>query len=183
MTDQYRATPHQWADQEKWARDDADSSCILELRARVEELEATQHAHADTSRLSDEERRTVAKEISKPGRWQPLRPSDVGQSLRQPSPATIAECGGPCEQGFEHCDCGLLEQLNPGPAATDSLVERVAQGIAAADDEGLTNMTWNYHARAAIREIAAALIDWHDSDQLIRTAWEAGKWLEQEANQ
>jgi hypothetical protein len=33
----------------------------------------------------------------------------------------------------------------------------VAQGIAAADDEGLTNMTWNYHARAAIREVAAWL--------------------------
>jgi hypothetical protein len=37
------------------------------------------------------------------------------------------------------------------------LVERVAQGIAAADDEGLTNMTWNHHARAAIREVATWL--------------------------
>jgi len=30
----------------------------------------------------------------------------------------------------------------------------VADAIGAADDEGLTNMTWSYHARAAIREVA-----------------------------
>lgn len=30
-----------------------------------------------------------------------------------PSPATIAECGGPCEHGFEYCDCGLFEKMNP----------------------------------------------------------------------
>jgi hypothetical protein len=125
---------------------------LRQLRARVEALEAGQ---------------------------QP-RPSDVGQSLRQPSPATIAECGGPCEQGFEHCDCGLLERLNPRPAATDSLVERVAQGIAAADDEGLTNMTWSYHARAAIREVAAWLTEGHGDSG----AWcNAAADLMEEANQ
>ena len=36
-----------------------------------------------------------------------------GQPLICPSPATIAECGGPCEWGFVHCDCGLLQKLNP----------------------------------------------------------------------
>jgi hypothetical protein len=63
--------------------------------------------------------------------------------LQCPSPATIAECGGPCEQAFHFCDCGLLEQLNPelkGPAPAGSLVERVA---AAPND------------RAKIREVAA----------------------------
>jgi hypothetical protein len=40
MTDQYRATPEQWAAQARWAVDDADSSCLLELRARIEALEA-----------------------------------------------------------------------------------------------------------------------------------------------
>jgi hypothetical protein len=29
-----------------------------------------------------------------------------------PSPATIAECGGPCERGFEYCHCGLFEEMN-----------------------------------------------------------------------
>ena len=40
MSSQHRATPEQWADQRRWAQDDADSSCLLELRARVEALEA-----------------------------------------------------------------------------------------------------------------------------------------------
>jgi hypothetical protein len=58
MTKQHKATPEQWALIEetgagRWAG--AGSSCILELRARVEFLEATQHAHVDTSRLSDGE--------------------------------------------------------------------------------------------------------------------------------
>jgi hypothetical protein len=39
--------------------------------------------------------------------------TDRGQPMRCASRATIAECGGPCEQGFHHCDCGLLQQLNP----------------------------------------------------------------------
>ena len=40
MTDQHRATPKQWDKQKAWAVDDDDSSCILELRTRVEALEA-----------------------------------------------------------------------------------------------------------------------------------------------
>ena len=43
MSNQHRATPPQWADQERrisWLIDDAKSSCILELRAHVEALEA-----------------------------------------------------------------------------------------------------------------------------------------------
>ena len=35
------------------------------------------------------------------------------------SPATIAECGGPCEQGPQYCDCGQIkgepEPQGPGP--------------------------------------------------------------------
>jgi hypothetical protein len=65
---------------------------------------------------------------------------------------------------------------------TNSLVERVADAIGAADDEGLTNMTWSNHSRAAILAVAAALLDWWDSDEVARTGWEAAKWLEQEAS-
>jgi hypothetical protein len=32
---------------------------------------------------------------------------------RCPGAHTIAECGGPCEQDFRLCDCGLLQRLNP----------------------------------------------------------------------
>jgi hypothetical protein len=44
MTNQHthRATPEQWEYQERWASDDDDASCILELRCRIESLEAAQ---------------------------------------------------------------------------------------------------------------------------------------------
>lgn len=31
------------------------------------------------------------------------------------NPVQIAECGGPCEQGPEHCDCGELWLAEPEP--------------------------------------------------------------------
>ena len=42
MTDQHRATPEQWDYVDTWGviHDDPNASCILELRARVEALEA-----------------------------------------------------------------------------------------------------------------------------------------------
>ena len=67
MTDQHRASPADWL-LHAASLDDADSSCILELRARIEALEATQHAHADVSRLSDAEREQVTQELAKPVR-------------------------------------------------------------------------------------------------------------------
>ena len=36
----YRANPDQWAYQEHWAAEDGDAACMLELRSRVEALEA-----------------------------------------------------------------------------------------------------------------------------------------------
>ena len=40
MTEEYKATPEQWAHQETWLdENDADAACLLELRARVETLE------------------------------------------------------------------------------------------------------------------------------------------------
>ena len=47
MTD-YKATPEQWAQCEDWVRSSvvgASDACILELRARVEALEAAAHKH------------------------------------------------------------------------------------------------------------------------------------------
>jgi hypothetical protein len=41
MTD-HRATPEQWALVERWARTGPSNSCLLELRDRVEALEAAQ---------------------------------------------------------------------------------------------------------------------------------------------
>jgi hypothetical protein len=56
MTD-YKATPEQWAQCEDWVRSSvvgASDACILELRARVEQLEAnTKHWRTDHLRLAN----------------------------------------------------------------------------------------------------------------------------------
>jgi hypothetical protein len=40
VTQEYKATPEQWAHQETWLdENDADAACLLELLARVETLE------------------------------------------------------------------------------------------------------------------------------------------------
>jgi hypothetical protein len=117
MTDQHRATPEDWEYIRLRAEDGVGLlNCILELRARVEALEAAQQDKLD---------RLIALDREDP------TPDPAMTELRAAS-----------------------AEAQPG-----GLVERVAQGIAAADDEGLTNMTWNYHARAAIREVAKWLRD------------------------
>jgi len=48
MTDQHRATPEQWARQDHWTREHrSTASCILELRSRIEALEAAQQDKLD----------------------------------------------------------------------------------------------------------------------------------------
>ena len=40
MTKPHRATPEQWESIERWAEDNVYDACFLELRARIETLEA-----------------------------------------------------------------------------------------------------------------------------------------------
>ena len=118
MSTPHKASAEQWSDAGAFASD--TRAWLLALRTRVEALE----------------REAAMNELRAASSLVKRRP------LRCPTSATIAECGGPCEQGFHLCDCGLLEQLNPelrGPAPASSLVERVD--------------------RAAIREVAAWLRD------------------------
>ena len=109
MTKPHRATPEQWESIELYAEDNAYDACFLELRARIEALEAAQQPHQD--KLD----RLIALD------------ADDGNPIVMPS----------------------------SPA--DLLIDRVADAIGAADDEGLTNMTWSNHSRAAILEVAAWL--------------------------
>ena len=53
MTNQHRATPDEWAQQEDWGNRKvfSYSSCIIELRGRVEALEATQQPLAFTGKV------------------------------------------------------------------------------------------------------------------------------------
>jgi hypothetical protein len=235
MTNQHRATPEQWEYQERWASDDDDASCILELRCRVEALEAaqleqaesnrfctdaivrrvevleaTQHAHADLSRLSDAEREQVTQELAKPAAWRPLDiETTCGTEAAFATAQQILRAPIVVEGTFEHGGETYRFKAKPEresamtelrassaevrPTVKDSLtdggslVERVAEGIAAADDEGLTNMTWNHHASAAIREVAAALAEANDysahGQRDLRCGWVAAvSWLAQEAD-
>ena len=44
MTEEYKATPEQWAHQETWLdQNDADAACLLELRSRVKALEEAEN--------------------------------------------------------------------------------------------------------------------------------------------
>jgi hypothetical protein len=145
MSGQHRATPKQWEVVEICREEGKipwpTATALLELRARVEALEAAQQDKLD---------RLIALDAADPT-------PDPAMTEPRPASAEAQPAGG--------------------------LAERVAQGIAAADDEGLTNMTWNYHARAAIREVAAAAkeriapfnpwLRWNDVAQ----------WLEQKASQ
>lgn len=36
-----------------------------------------------------------------------------GVTPRCPTAAELRACGGPCLQGFERCDCGRFDELNP----------------------------------------------------------------------
>ncbi len=98
-----------------------------ELTARVEALEATQHAHADISHLSGEEREQFYRELTQ-------------------QPATVTPVYG------AYNEAGELQGVVPAsafPSPASSLVERVAAARARAgiDQED----------RAVIREVAAWL--------------------------
>jgi predicted transcriptional regulator len=136
MTD-YKATPEQWAQCKDWVRSSvvgASDACILELRARVETLEAAAHKHIVE---------TSANILALASRVEALE----ANSKPTPNPSQIRS----------------------------SLVERVADAIAKADDDGLTNMTWSYHARAAIREVAAWLDENTGGDAAWMLTQEAGR--------
>jgi hypothetical protein len=159
----YKATPEQWAQVQKCA--DAVGSCdcsaILELRARIETLEAAAHKHivetsanilALVSRIESLEaaERTASKvyEISEPLKLTPEQAQQV-RDLLAPEP-----------------------RRNYPAKPENSLVERVVMDIGR---DGET-ARWN-EARAAIREVAAWLREQHDGDLVAATV------LEREAEQ
>ena len=87
MTDQHRATPEQWADAGAFASD--TRACILELRARVEALEA----QYETQRLA-----TLAwgKDVDNHGRWiddhlKRIMALEAGQRIRSGPKSPLVE--------------------------------------------------------------------------------------------
>ena len=143
MTKQHKATPEQWDDAGAFASD--TRACLLELRARVEALEATQHAHVDTLQLSETVRERIRQELSWPAAWQPLK---------------IAT----------ETTYGTAPIVLPSSPA-DLLINRVAKAIFDAPN---THEGWHSEARAAILEVAAWLrleiSDWYGADRLEQEA-------------
>jgi hypothetical protein len=117
----YNATPEQWARIEDWAKIGAEySSCLLELRAKVEALEANSKPTPNSSQIGS------------------------------------------------------------------SLVERVALAISGIEDGSCWDdeaVNWAPEARAAIREVAAWLIDRRRDDDWLAPFEELAELLQEEADQ
>jgi hypothetical protein len=129
MTDQHRATPEQWANLEACTRTYPGQwgDCVLELRARiealeaaqleqaeshrfcvdaivrrVEALEATQHAHAGLSRLSGAEQDRMAQELAKSAAWRPLETETTYGSEAAADAVQILRAPMVVQGTFEH---------------------------------------------------------------------------------
>jgi hypothetical protein len=211
MTNQHKATPDEWAQQEGWANRLAFSysSCIIELRGRIEALEAAQQPPQDKlDRLIaiDREDSTeaaaqqplaftgkvvapITRDRDETGDYIIVHDTPALNSSLVDRIATDAELCQVYNDAPDHCgkalravyDLGRQHGAAPIRSGPESpLVERVADAIAAqATSAGIVN---DRPARAAILEVVAALLDWWDSDEVARTGWEAAKWLEQEIN-
>jgi hypothetical protein len=158
MTDQHRATLKQWEHVEicagmkqiPWATND----CILELRARIEALEAAQLEQAESHRFCADAivRRVEALEAAQQDKLDRLIALDAADPAHDPAMAELRAASA------EARPAGLVERVS----------KRIKFGINAKQDpEGVS--------RAVLREAAAAARD------AALTA--AAKWLEQEANQ
>lgn len=74
------------------------------------------------------------------------------------NPVQIAECGGPCEQGPEHCDCGELWVTETGGPADEELILTYAFAVAAAVDamcEPLKPEDYKFAQLAGLRAVLA----------------------------
>ena len=166
MTNQHRATPEQWESIERYADSSAPYSCFLELRARVELLEATQHAHIDTSRLSDEERDQIRQDLAKPAR---VFATAEATQQRPPHQDKLDRL-----IALDRDADGEPIVLPSSPAG--SLVERVGNRMPLLPDGRVDDAS----ARAAILEVAAWLRSEYPRREGYGTAW--ANLIEQEAN-
>lgn len=169
MTD-YKATPEQWDTVQRCADvvGSADCSCALELRSRIETLEAVAHKNiVETSaNILALASRVEALEAAK-------RPTSKVYEINEPLQLTA-------EQAQQITD--LLTPNSPAPLSSSnypakpdsSLVRRVALAISGIEyglerDEEAVN--WASEARAAIREVIAYLQEnYTDTDWVTATA-------------
>lgn len=200
MTDQHRATPEQWTHV---------AICLLELRARVEALEAaqleqaeshrfctdaivrrvewleaTQHAHADLSRLSDAEREQVAQELAKPAAWRPLETETTyGTEAFTATAQQILRAPMVVEGTFDHG--GETYRFKAKPERETAMDKLRAASAEARPAGGLVERVETRaggDGRAAIREVAAWLRENDSECQMGGDAAATAELLEQEAD-
>ena len=147
-----------------------NAECILELRARVEALEAAQLEQAESHRFCTDAivRRVEALEA---GATCPhIVSSDEGTSYCRLAEQTQDKLDRLIAMDRDDPDPAIAEFRAASAEARPaiSLVDEVAY------EAGLSNLA---DARAAIRAVAAWIRDRHDSDQVVHTAYEAAAWL------
>jgi len=175
MTDQHRATPEQWAKCEEDARLWSGAfNCILELRARIEALEAAQQDKLDRLIALDREDPTpdpamaelrAASAEAQPA-WRPLDIETTYGSKAAADAAQILRAPMVVQGTFEHGGETYRFKAKPereapmtelraasAEAQLGGLVERVANAISEGDEPD----KWHPEARDAIREIATWL--------------------------
>jgi len=152
MTD-YKATPEQWHELEKYSHGSQSwTPCVLELRARIETLEAAAHKHiVETSaNILALASRVEALEA---GKRQASKVYEISKPLKLTP-----------EQAQQIRDLLAPEPRRNHPAKPDSsLVERVEDALMESVKEQ------GSMARAAIREVAAWLREQHDGDLVAAT--------------
>jgi len=95
-----RATPEQWADVEHRANQHGNAhACILELRARIELLEATQHAHIEANSKPtpnpSQIRSSLVERVAVSLRWSELPEVDACAAIREVAAWLREHYGGP----------------------------------------------------------------------------------------
>jgi hypothetical protein len=208
MSGEYRADAKDWEMQGEWAciSEFRTARCLLELRSRVELLEATQHAHLDASQLSEAEREA----LTEPGRVVTDRPEpapvatdqvlyqlydstgptvvdafraiyDLGRQHGARAAATEAD-NATAATVAEIRSLLFKDDAQPAPAVKDSLTAAPAGSLvetvakAIHPDRCADPNLYLHESRAAIREVA----DWFRNQ---RDSPETAAALEQEASQ
>jgi|688.fasta_scaffold43221_8 hypothetical protein len=158
MTD-YKATPAQWANVQKFATV-AGESCILELRARVETLEAAAHKHIVETSAS------ISALIS---RIESLEAAERQASKVHQISEPLKLTPDQAKQVKDQLGLNLKSTPDSNQIVNYRLVERVEDALMESiKDQGSM-------ARAAIREVAM----WMRENEV---GYTAARWLEQEAN-
>jgi hypothetical protein len=105
----YKATTDQWAYQEHWAQEDGDAACILELRARVEALEAnTKQWRTDHLRLANTCAGIAENRLEFFGKLLPDGESDLEDEILDYYSKLAAQHAG---KAVFHQDLSLIERV------------------------------------------------------------------------